>query len=103
MGTFNQMAFSIEKTSVVAQTRALKAEYTVELAQDLKSVHGLDAEAELSNILSQEIINEMNREVMRTVYNSAQVGAQVGSVCFRALVKRLPKIFSSLSKSSHIR
>lgn len=78
-GTFNQMAFSIEKTSVVAQTRALKAEYTVELAQDLKSVHGLDAEAELSNILSQEIINEMNREVMRTVYNSAQVGAQVGT------------------------
>lgn len=77
--TFNQMAFSIEKTSVVAQTRALKAEYTVELAQDLKSVHGLDAEAELSNILSQEIINEMNREVMRTVYNSAQVGAQVGT------------------------
>ena len=77
--TFNQMAFSIEKTSVVAQTRALKAEYTVELAQDLKSVHGLDAEAELSNILSQEIINEMNREVMRTVYSSAQVGAQVGT------------------------
>ena len=77
--TFNQMAFSIEKTSVVAQTRALKAEYTVELAQDLKSVHGLDAEAELSNILSQEIINEMNREVMRTIYNSAQVGAQVGT------------------------
>ena len=77
--TFNQMAFSIEKTSVVAQTRALKAEYTVELAQDLKSVHGLDAEAELSNILSQEIVNEMNREVMRTVYNSAQVGAQVGT------------------------
>ena len=77
--TFNQMAFSIEKTSVVAQTRALKAEYTVELAQDLKSVHGLDAEAELSNILSQEIVNEMNREVMRTVYTSAQVGAQVGT------------------------
>ncbi len=76
---FNQMAFSIEKTSVVAQTRALKAEYTVELAQDLKSVHGLDAEAELSNILSQEIVNEMNREVMRTVYTSAQVGAQVGT------------------------
>ncbi len=77
--TFNQMAFSIEKTSVVAQTRALKAEYTVELAQDLKSVHGLDAEAELSNILSQEIVNELNREIMRTVYTSAQVGAQVGT------------------------
>lgn len=78
-GTFNQMAFSIEKTSVVAQTRALKAEYTVELAQDLKSVHGLDAEAELSNILSQEITNELNREIMRTVYSSAKVGAQVGT------------------------
>jgi hypothetical protein len=78
-GTFNQMAFSIEKTSVVAQTRALKAEYTVELAQDLKSVHGLDAEAELSNILSQEITQELNREIMRTVYTSAKVGAQVGT------------------------
>lgn len=77
--TFNQMAFSIEKTSVVAQTRALKAEYTVELAQDLKSVHGLDAETELSNILTQEITNEMNREIMRTVYSSAKVGAQVGT------------------------
>lgn len=79
-GTFNQMAFSIEKTSVVATTRALKAEYTDELAQDLKSVHGLDAEAELSNILSQEITHEMNREIMRTVYTSAKVGAQVGTV-----------------------
>lgn len=78
-GTFNQMAFSIEKTSVVAQSRALKAEYTVELAQDLKTVHGLDAEAELSNILSQEIVNEMNREIMRTVYTSARAGAQVGT------------------------
>lgn len=78
-GAFNEMAFSIEKTSVVAQSRALKAEYTVELAQDLKSVHGLDAEAELSNILSTEIINEMNREVIRTVYNAATVGAQVGT------------------------
>jgi hypothetical protein len=78
-GTFNQMAFSIEKTSVVATSRALKAEYSVELAQDLKAVHGLDAEAELSNILSQEIINEINREVIRTVYTSAVVGAQVGT------------------------
>ena len=78
-GTFNQMAFSIEKTSVVAQTRALKAEYSVELAQDLKAVNGLDAEAELSNILSQEIINEINREVIRTVYVAANTGAQVGT------------------------
>lgn len=78
-GTFNQMAFTIEKTSVVAQTRALKAEYSVELAQDLKAVHGLNAEAELANILSTEITNEINREVIRTIYNSAQVGAQVGT------------------------
>ena len=76
---FGQMAFSIEKTSVTAQSRALKAEYSVELAQDLKSVHGLDAEAELSNILSQEILAEINREVIRTVYKSAKVGAQVGT------------------------
>ncbi len=76
---FNQMAFSIEKTSVTAKTRALKAEYTVELAQDLKSVHGLDAESELSNILSTEILAEINREVIRTVYTSARTGAQVGT------------------------
>lgn len=77
--TFNQMAFSIEKTSVIAKTRALKAEYTIELAQDLKSVHGLDAESELSNILSAEILAEINREVIRTIYHSAKVGAQVGT------------------------
>lgn len=78
-GTFNEMAFTIEKTSVVATTRALKAEYTVELAQDLKSVHSLDAEAELSAILTQEITHELNREIMRTVYTSAKIGAQVGT------------------------
>lgn len=78
-GTFGQMAFSIEKTSVTAKTRALKAEYTVELAQDLKSVHGLDAESELSNILSTEILAEINREVIRTVYTSARTGAQIGT------------------------
>jgi hypothetical protein len=76
---FGEMAFSIEKTSVTAQSRALKAEYSVELAQDLKAVHGLDAEAELSNILSQEILNEINREVIRTVYSAAKAGAQVGT------------------------
>ena len=76
---FGQMAFSIEKTTVTAKTRALKAEYTVELAQDLKAVHGLDAEGELSNILSSEILNEINREVLRTVYIGAKVGAQVGT------------------------
>ena len=78
-GAFGEMAFSIEKTSVVAQTRALKAEYSVELAQDLKAVHGLDAEGELSNILSAEIMTEINREVVRTVYKSAKTGAQVGT------------------------
>lgn len=76
---FNQMAVSIEKTSVVAKTRALKAEYSVELAQDLKAVHGLDAEAELSNILSAEILAEINREVIRTIYRTAKPGAQVGT------------------------
>ena len=77
--TFNEMAFSIEKTSVTAKSRALKAEYTVELAQDLKSVHGLDAEGELSNILSTEILAEINREVIRTIYTSAKTGAQTGT------------------------
>ena len=76
---WNEMAFSIEKTSVVAQTRALKAEYSQELAQDLKAVHGLDAAAELSNILSQEITAEINREIVRRVYISARVGAQTGT------------------------
>ena len=77
--TFQEMAFSIERTSVTAQTRALKAEYSVELAQDLKSVHGLDAENELSNILSTEILSEINREVVRTVYIAAKTGAQHGT------------------------
>ena len=77
--TFNQMAFSIEKTTVTAKTRALRAEYSVELAQDLKAVHGLDAEGELSNILSTEILAEINREVVRTVYAAAKVGAQAGT------------------------
>ena len=76
---FGQMAFSIERTSVTAETRALKAEYTTELAQDLKAVHGLDAEGELSNILSSEILNEINREVVRTVYTSAKTGAEYGT------------------------
>ena len=76
---FNEMSFTIEKTSVVAQSRALKAEYSVELAQDLKAVHGLNAETELANILSTEIVNEINREVIRSVYRSAQIGAQVGT------------------------
>ena len=78
-GSFGAMAFSIEKTSVTAKTRALKAEYSIELAQDMKSVHGLDAEGELSNILSHEILAEINREVVRTVYKTAKPGAQAGT------------------------
>jgi hypothetical protein len=72
---FNQMAFSIEKVTVTAKSRALKAEYSLELAQDLKAIHGLNAEAELANILSTEILAEINREVIRTIYKSAEQGA----------------------------
>ena len=72
---FGEMAFSMEKTTVTGKTRALKAEYTVELAQDLKAIHGLDAEGELANILSQEILAEINREVIRTIYRVAKPGA----------------------------
>lgn len=75
---FAEMAFSIDKVTVTAQSRALKAEYTMELAQDLKAVHGLDAETELANILSTEILAEINRHVVRAIYSSATVGAQYG-------------------------
>jgi len=75
-GQFNEMAFSIEKVTVTAKSRALKAEYSLELAQDLKAIHGLNAEAELANILSTEILAEINREVIRTIYNVAVPGAQ---------------------------
>ena len=77
--SFAEMAFSIEKTTVTAVTRALKAEYTMELAQDLKAIHGLDAETELANILSGEILAEINREVVRSIYVSAVAGAQVNT------------------------
>jgi len=77
--SFGEMAFSIEKTTVAAKTRGLKAAYTVELAQDLKAVHGLEAEGELSNILSQEILFEINREVVRTIYAAAIPGAATGA------------------------
>jgi hypothetical protein len=76
---FPQMAFSIEKTTVEAKTRALKAEYTMELAQDLKAIHGLDAETELANILSSEILAEINREVVRVIYANAKLGAKSGT------------------------
>ena len=76
---FGEMAFSIEKHTVTAVTRALKAEYTMELAQDLKAIHGLDAETELANILSSEILAEINREVVRNIYVSAVKGAQANT------------------------
>ena len=75
--TFNEMAFSIEKVTVTAKSRALKAQYSLELAQDLKAIHGLNAEAELANILSTEILAEINREFIRTIYKTAETGAQV--------------------------
>jgi hypothetical protein len=76
---FNEMAFSIEKVTVTAKSRALKAEYSLELAQDLKAIHGLNAEAELANILSTEILAEINREIIRTVYKIAKPGAQANT------------------------
>ena len=76
---FAEMGFEIEKVTVEAKSRALKAKYSVELAQDLKAIHGLDAETELSNILSSEILAEINREVIRSIYTTAKVGAQTGT------------------------
>ena len=76
---FAQMSFSIEKATVTAKSRALKAEYTMELAQDLKAIHGLDAETELANILSAEILAEINREVVRTIYINSRQGAQTNT------------------------
>ena len=76
---FAEMAFSIDKVTVTAKSRALKAEYTMELTQDLKAIHGLDAETELANILSSEILAEINREVVRTIYSHAKAGAQVNT------------------------
>ena len=76
---FAEMAFSIDKVTVTAKSRALKAEYTMELAQDLKAIHRLDAETELANILSSEILAEINREVVRTIYGHAKAGAQVNT------------------------
>ena len=82
-GAFGEMAFSIEKATVTAKTRALKAEYTMELAQDLKAVHGLDAESELANILSAEILAEINREIVRTINVKAKLGAQQSNVAVK--------------------
>jgi hypothetical protein len=77
--SFAEMAFSIDKVTVTAKSRALKAEYSMELAQDLKAIHGLDAETELANILSSEILAEINREVVRTIYSSSKNGAQTNT------------------------
>jgi hypothetical protein len=83
-GDFNTMAFTIERAAVTAKTRALKAEYTIELAQDLKAIHGLDAETELANILSTEILAEINREVVRSIYATAKLGAQHSDLYYKA-------------------
>ncbi len=83
--SFGEMAFSIEKSTVTARARALKAEYTMELAQDLKAVHGLDAEGELANILSAEILAEINREVVRTILTKAKIGARQSSVATKGI------------------
>ena len=84
-GSFGEMAFSIEKATVTAKSRALKAEYTMELAQDLKAIHGLDAEGELATILSQEILAEINREVVRTVNRTAKLGALQASATVKGI------------------
>ena len=84
-GSFGEMAFSIDKVTVTAKSRALKAEYTMELAQDLKAIHGLDAEAELANILSAEILAEINREIVRTVNRTAKLGAAQASVAVKGI------------------
>jgi hypothetical protein len=82
---FNEMGFTIEKATVTAKSRALKAEYSLELAQDLKAIHGLDAETELANILSTEILAEINREVIRTINSQAKTGAQTANVATKGI------------------
>ena len=83
--SFNEMGFTIERQTVTAKSRALKAEYTLELAQDLKAIHGLDAETELANILSTEILAEINREVIRTINSQAKGGAQQSNVTLKGV------------------
>jgi len=83
--SFNEMGFTIERQTVTAKSRALKAEYTLELAQDLKAIHGLDAETELANILSTEILAEINREVIRTINSQAKTGAQQSNVTAKGI------------------
>jgi len=83
--SFAEMGFTIEKSTVTAKSRALKAEYTLELAQDLKAIHGLDAETELANILSTEILSEINREVIRTINSQAKIGARQANVTTKGI------------------
>jgi hypothetical protein len=83
--TFNEMGFTIEKATVTAKSRALKAEYSLELAQDLKAIHGLDAETELANILSTEILAEINREVIRTINSQAKTGASTANTAINGI------------------
>lgn len=115
---FNEMAFDIAKTTVEAKTRGLKGEYSHEISQDLKNVHGLDAETELANILSAEILAEINREVLRSIYTSATIGAQTGVASagtfnldsdadgrwsvekFKGLVYRLDREANEIAKST---
>ena len=99
--TFNQMG-PIEKVAVTAKSRALKAEYSLELAQDLKAIHGLNAEAELANILSTEILAEINREVIRTIYKSARPGAQETLLTLVALTSTLIPTVAGLLRSSRV-
>jgi|TARA_B110000908_G_C10265335_1_gene463295 hypothetical protein len=115
-GNFGEMAFSIEKATVEAKSRALKAEYTMELAQDLKAVHGLDAEGELANILSAEILAEINREVIRTINSKAKIGFSTDAVFdmaasadadgrwmierFKALIMQIEKACNVIAKET---
>ncbi len=87
--SFGEMGFTIERQTVTAKSRALKAEYTLELAQDLKAIHGLDAETELANILSTEILAEINREVIRTINSQAKTGAQQSNVTAKGIFSML--------------
>ena len=93
----NQMGFSIERVAVEAKTRSLAASYSVELAQDLKAVHGLDAETELSNILSTEILAEINREVVRTIYKTAKLGAQQTDLYYKTVLGGLTSAGSAFA------
>jgi hypothetical protein len=96
---FREMAFSIERLAVTARSRALKAEYTTELAQDLRAIHGLDAEAELANILSVEIMNEINREILRAMYHIAKTGCQQSDLRYKEAAGGVGGVYDLLSDS----